>query len=373
MNPSTRTLSLKGRGLMKVLVLCGGQSSEHEISLQSAKTVLNALDPKRYEAVPVLIARDGRWLLQEDLNFLPSQDVPAPAKTAGEPVCLGAGRSLIAKWRRIVVDVAFPVLHGQHGEDGTVQGALELSGIPYVGCGVLASSIGMDKEMTKRLARLAGVPVPDDVVVRTGDALSKTAAWHRQALALGLPLFAKPAGLGSSVGVSKVSRPEELLPAVREAFRYDVKVLVEKGIDGAEICCGVLGASPDVRASICCQVVPRGHAFYTYEAKYVDPHGCDILIPAPIPKAVVAKVQDYARRAFAAVEGHGLARVDFFVEKNGKVWFGELNTIPGFTSHSLYPRLWAASGVPLARLLDRLLGLALKRGARRAKLLTVPA
>ena len=361
---------------LSVLVLCGGQSAEHEISLQSAKTVLANLAPSRYESVPVLIERSGRWLLQKDASFLPNEDVPRPARPSGSPVHLERrGRAVVLASRSGArrVDVAFPVLHGPYGEDGTIQGLLELAGLPYVGCGVLASSVGMDKDAAKRLARAAGLPVPDDVVVRKGAPLSARASWSRDALRLGLPVFVKPASLGSSVGVSKVKRPSELLPAVREAFRYDVKVLIEKGIEGPELSCGVLGEGASVRASACGQIIQRGHEFYSYQAKYVDSRGPDLAIPAPIPARVSERVRELSRRVFQAVEGSGLARVDFFLEKRtGRIYFGELNTLPGFTSHSLYPRLWAATGLALPRLLDRLVGLALARGRARSRLLSSP-
>ena len=332
---------------LRVAVLAGGRSSEHEISLASARSVLAALDPARYDAVALEIGRDGRWALPAASGDAGSVVETLPMPSASAPATLGA------------VDVVLPILHGPFGEDGTVQGLLELAGVPYVGAGVAASSLCMDKDLFKAVLRDRGVPVARNVTLRSGDAVSNP---------FGYPVFVKPARLGSSVGISKAYTPEELETAVVLARRHDDKVLVEEFVAGVEVECGVLGNQrPRPLASVVGEIVPHAD-WYDYAAKY-DEGGSDIIVPARIPGETAARVQELAVESFIATECEGMARVDFFVrESDGEVVVNEINTIPGFTATSVYAKLFAASGVPYAELLDRLIELALERHDRRSTL-----
>ena len=356
---------------LRVLVLCGGKSAERQVSLVSARTVLANLDRSRYEVDLVQIDAQGRWLRAKP-KALSSDKVQAP----GRELIAGA-RPLSAADRLSPAgkpaDVVFPVLHGTLGEDGTVQGLLEVAGAAYVGCGVLGSALGMDKDVCKRLAAAAGLPV---LPWRTITDAAQAKGVIRE---LGLPLFVKPARLGSSVGISKVKKPAELAKAVREAFKYDDKVIVEKGVEAREIECAVLGdpAAPSsdpltAKASIVGEIAPNAE-FYDYKAKYIDPDGASLMIPADLPAAKRAEVQKLSLLAFKALDGYGLARVDFLMDKKtGRLYFNEVNTIPGFTSVSMYPMLWRESGLPTPKLIDRLVALALRRRERRARLKTSP-
>ena len=354
---------------LKVLVLCGGKSAERRVSLVSAKFVLENLDRRKYIPRLVFIDRRGRWF-EGDEKLLSAK--------------VGLGETQAARLKGFPLDelflsdrgpdVVFPALHGPLGEDGTVQGLLEVAGIAYVGCGVASSALCMDKELTKRLALAAGLPTLPFVALNDPD-LAPGAAKR-----LGLPVFVKPARMGSSVGVSKVKTGRELARAVREAFRYDDKIIIEKAIPAREIECALLGDpwrtngnDPlALRSSICGEIRPT-HEFYSYESKYLDPAGADLVIPAAIPPASMRRVRRLAEDAFRALDGYGMARADFLMDKrSGAVYFNEINTIPGFTSISMYPLLWKASGVPAPRLLDRLIRLALRRGLARSRLETTP-
>jgi len=356
---------------LRVLVLCGGKSAEHSVSLVSARTVMANLDRRRFEPKLVYIDSRGRWLAVR-------KDSLTNHVGASEKALMTGGQALTAVQRLSFAgenpDVVFPVLHGPLGEDGTVQGMLELAGLPYVGCGVLGSALGMDKEVSKRLCIHAGLPILPYAVVRHPE--------HAPALArrLGRPLFVKPARMGSSVGVSKVTKPAELMPAVREAFRYDDKIVLEKGIPAPrEIECAVLGdpwtkpGDPlELKASICGEIEANAE-FYTYEAKYLDPEGAQLKVPAEIPEKTSKLVRDLALRAFRVLDGYGMARADFLLDrKTGAIWFNVVNTIPGFTSISMYPRLWKASGVDTPELVHRLIQLALRRRRARGRLKTAP-
>ena len=350
----------------RVAVLFGGRSSEHEISCLSARSVIDALDPAATEVVAIGIARDGRWHVLGSAPALPSETGRMPevgdgdgsiARLAGDD---GRPALVHEDGSRTEVDVVFPVLHGPRGEDGAVQGLLELAGVPYVGAGVLGSALGMDKAVQKTLWAAAGLPVVPSVAVTEPEWRDDPEGVIARSLALGLPLFTKPASLGSSVGISKVLAADELGGGLEVAFSFERKAVVEHGIEPVrEIECGVLG-NDDPVASVCGEVVPRGHAFYDYEAKYLDEHGAELLIPAPIPVEMVTRIQQLAVAAFTAVSGAGMARVDFFVREH-EVWLNEINTIPGFTSISMYPKLWEASGLPYADLVQRLLDLAVER------------
>ena len=351
---------------LRVLVLCGGQSAEHSVSLVSARTVLANIDPRRYEAKLVYIDRKGGWR-RSRREFLTDH------VGASEKRLLAGSRPVPPSEVLAEADAVFPVLHGPLGEDGAMQGLLEVAGVPYVGCGVLGSSLGMDKEATKRLCVHAGLPILPYAVVRHLE--------HASALArrLGLPLFVKPARMGSSVGVVKVTKQAELATALREAFRYDDKVVMEKGVPAREIECAILGdpwARPgdplELKASICGEIAPNAQ-FYTYAAKYLDPDGAELKVPAPIPAATSRRVRELALKTFRALDGYGMARADFLMDRrNGTVWFNEVNTIPGFTSISMYPRLWKASGVDTPELVHRLIQLALRRARARGRLKTAP-
>jgi D-alanine-D-alanine ligase len=327
-------------------VLLGGRSSEHEISIASGRSVLAALDPTRYDPVTVEIGRDGRWELGTGAASV-VETLPVPAAT-GVPATLAN------------VDVVLPILHGPFGEDGTVQGLLELAGVPYVGAGVAASAVCMDKDLTKAVLRAREIPVTRSVTVRDGDALDHPYEY---------PVFVKPARLGSSVGISKVRSAAELEPAVALALRHDDKVLIEEHVDGIEVECGVLGNRTPV-ASLPGEIVAHGFDgadWYDFSAKY-DEGGMDLIVPPRVSTDVVARVQEVSVDAFVATECEGMARVDCFVTREGEVLVNELNTIPGFTPTSVYAKLFEASGVPYGELLDRLIELALERHERRSKL-----
>ena len=330
---------------VRVAVLLGGRSSEHEVSLASARSVIDALDPKRYETVTVEIGRDGRWELGTG-NGSVAETLPVP--TSKVPATLGE------------VDVVFPVLHGPFGEDGTVQGLLELAGVPYVGAGVLGSALAMDKDVFKAVMRDRGVPVTRNITLRQGEGPENPFDY---------PAFVKPARLGSSVGISKVHDGDELAAAVALAFEHDEKVLVEEFVDGVEVECGVLG-NEQPEASLPGEIESHGFEgadWYDYSAKYAE-GGMDLIVPPRLEQDVIERVQELAVKAFVAGEVEGMARVDFFVRPDGEVLVNELNTIPGFTATSVYAKLFEASGVPYPELVDRLVQLALDRHERRSRL-----
>lgn len=348
----------------RVGVLFGGRSGEHDVSLTSAASVIKALDPSKYEVIAIGISREGHWhavsgevgspaeVFKKANRIIPSVDPAGP-----KFVSVGAPSRAP---RKIEVDVIFPVLHGTFGEDGTVQGLLELASIPYVGAGVLGSAVGMDKDVMKRLFRDAGLPVVEWVVVLRSE-------WERGALAvrrrieseIAYPLFVKPANLGSSVGISKVHNRRELGPALSLAASYDRKIVVEKAIDAREIECSVLGNDAP-EASVPGEVVSVNE-FYDYEAKYVK-EGSELIIPAKLTGKQTRSVKELAVRAFQATDCAGMARVDFLLDRRrGRLFVNEINTIPGFTPISMYPKLWEASGLAYPKLLDRLIALGLER------------
>jgi D-alanine-D-alanine ligase len=291
--------------------------------------------------------------------------LPEVEPSAGAPVALaqepGARALVSGDGSRTSIDVVFPVMHGPFGEDGSIQGFLEMAGVPYVGAGVLGSAVGMDKAVQKVLFAAAGIPVVEHEVVLEREWLDDPEGVEVRCEHLGYPRFAKPAGLGSSVGITKVHGPQELAPALEEAFRFGRKALLERAVEGArEIECAVLG-NDDPVASVAGEVVPLGHEFYSYEAKYLDEHGSELRIPAPIPERTMAEAQRLAVAAFRAIDGAGMARVDFFLAPEDGLFVNEVNTIPGFTGISMYPKLWEASGLAYPRLVDRLIELAIQR------------
>jgi D-alanine-D-alanine ligase len=361
-------------GRRRVLVLFGGQSGEHDVSLRSAQTVMRALDPDRYEIVPVGITRDGRWLTGGDPMAALTAESPlfalgggATAGTNGSaPPQANVAAAALPAVMSGQIDVVFPVLHGPMGEDGTIQGMLELSGIPYVGSGVLGSAVAMDKAIAKTILAQAGIrQVPWLTVLRRDWERDPDAVAVRIADELGFPCFTKPANMGSSVGIAKAHNADELANSIAIAARYDRRIVVEKGIDARELEISVLGNDEPI-ASVAGEIVPS-REFYDYEAKYID-DGSELIIPAEIDRETLAEVQRIAVQAFRALDLAGLARVDFFLERSTNLlYLNEVNTIPGFTSISMYPMLWEASGVPLPELVDRLVALALERnGERRA-------
>jgi D-alanine-D-alanine ligase len=357
---------------IRVGILFGGQSAEHEISILSARNVLEALDPLRFEPLLIGIDKNGRWLLQDAQKLLTSARDPrqvrieegTPARlpsTFGEPGAPEAPPSSIP-------DMIFPVLHGTMGEDGAVQGLLELAGIPYVGAGVLGSAIGMDKDVMKRLLRDAGIAVADFRTLRRPSFDKDAAAACRELAALGLPLFIKPANAGSSVGITKVEQPVDLEKAVRHAFEFDSKVLGEVAISGRELELAVLGGDPPT-VSVAGEIIVRHpDGFYSYDAKYIDAQAVELSLPARISPDQQAEAQAIALRAFELLECEGLARVDLFLTAQGKLLVNEINTLPGFTAISMYPKLWALSGVSARALVSRLIDLALERAGRRSQL-----
>jgi D-alanine-D-alanine ligase len=348
---------------VRVAILSGGRSSEHEISVASARSVLDSLDPDRYEAVTVEIDREGKWQLE-------SRESRALDRGAAGGLEEGEGRTVVETLpvptesvpaTLADVDVVIPVLHGPFGEDGTVQGLLELADVPYVGAGVLGSALAMDKDRFKAVMRDAQIPVTRNITLREGDDPENP---------FGYPVFVKPARLGSSVGISKVHSEQELAPAIELAFRHDEKVLVEEFVPGTEVECGVLGSNRSPIASLPGEIVSHGFDapdWYDYSAKY-DEGGMDLIVPPRISQEQIERVQRLAVESFVVSECDGMARVDFFVREDGEVLVNELNTIPGFTSTSVYAKLFEASGIPYAELLDRLVELALERHERRSRL-----
>jgi len=339
---------------LRVALLAGGRSSEHDISLASARSVLEALDPERYEVVSVNIARTGQWKIDGSVHRLGPGPGPGPAETLPVPATPGTLEALGT------VDVVLPILHGPFGEDGTVQGLLELADIPYVGAGVAASALAMDKDLFKKVLRDSGIPVARHHAIRLGDPVENP---------FGYPVFVKPARLGSSVGISKVHDESELEPAVALARRHDEKVLVEEFVVGMEVECGVLGNRvPPPIASLPGRIDTLHHEWYDYASKY-DEDGMALVVPPELPQETIELVQQRSVDAFVACECEGLARVDFFVrESDGEVVVNELNTMPGFTATSVYAKLFEASGVSYGELVDRLIQLALERHARRSSL-----
>src|SRR5262245_35226581 len=365
----------------RVIILFGGRSAEHEISLLSARNVLTALDRTRFEPVLVGIDKAGRWHRESERTLEAAAgdprgvmlDASAPAVAMEEALVARAPGAPGAVDDMASDDVVFPVLHGTFGEDGTVQGALELAGLAYVGAGVLGSAIGMDKDVAKRLLRDAGIPVVDFAVV-TAAAFRRDPAAALGALPdLGYPRYVKPANAGSSVGVSRVAGPDDLPQAVGAALAFDSKALIERAVDAREIECAVLG-NDDPQASVPGEIVVHHEdGFYSYDAKYVDPDGASWKIPAELPPEMTARVRAQAVATFRALELSGMARVDFFVTRdNRETYVNEVNTIPGFTAVSMYPKMWEASGLPPTKLITRLIELAIERRDARRALKTTP-
>lgn len=358
---------------LRVGILFGGKSAEHEVSLMSAKNVIKAIDKEKFEPVLIGIDKTGKWHTYSGHRLGKGGTISLPDSSEASSVTLVPGSDkyeLVGAYDtdlRVGLDVVFPVLHGPMGEDGTIQGFLELADLPYVGSGILGSAIGMDKDVAKRLLRDAGIRITDFMVVREEDLDGLDA--KSTISDLSLPIFVKPANMGSSVGVSKVDREEDLLTAIHEALKYDTKVLLERAVFGDEIECSVLGnATP--KASAIGRVIPQEDGYYSYNAKYIDEDGAILEIPANISKVVSDEAKRVALKTFKVLGCEGMARVDMFATKDGSIIVNEVNTIPGFTGISMYPKLWEVSGVSYEQLINELVQLAIERYDRRHKLKT---
>lgn len=353
----------------RVAILFGGRSAEHEVSILSASNVVKAIDAAKYEVVPIGIGRDGRWVL---VSLDGDGALPSVVPDTGTELCLlpgGKGRMVAvpdtgAPFELPKIDVLFPVLHGPFGEDGSVQGLAEVANVPYVGCGVLGSANAMDKDTAKRLLKEAGLPVARAITLHAGERISFDAVKAE----LGLPVFVKPARQGSSVGVSKAETALQLEAALGEAFRHDRKVLIEEFVAGREVEFAVLDqVDGTLTVSVPGEIAPAAsHGFYTYEAKYIDADGADLRIPAELPEVATKAMQEIARKAFLALGCEGMARVDFFVRSDGSALVNELNTIPGFTDISMYPKTLVASGIAYGELVSLLIEHAVARWQRQA-------
>lgn len=371
---------------LRIAILFGGRSGEHEVSLSSANSVVNALDKSKYEVVLIGIDKSGRWLKVSDAGSLTQLSDIAATKAhhpktlsqlgnsneslailpsdANSQIISNRGESPFGK-----IDVLFPVLHGPYGEDGTVQGLLELANIPYVGSGVLGSAVCMDKDVSRRLLREAGIPVVPTLVFRKHEFLDEMQeCLIRCERELSYPFFVKPANMGSSVGVGKAKNRDQALACFKNAFEYDLKVLAEKAVSARELECSILGHR-NPKASVIGEIVPQ-HEFYSYEAKYLDENGALLKVPASdLSEEVVERIQTLSLKAFRVLECSGMARVDFFLDRNtNSLFLNEINTIPGFTKISMYPKLWEASGLPYSQLLDELIELSLERHRERKSL-----
>ncbi len=359
---------------VRVAIIFGGRSAEHEVSIQSAKNVYNSLDKNKYEVILIGIDKEGKWLLNKPAQLLLTSSNPKLAKlniSSKEVSIIQKNKSTnlinVSNNQNMGgIDLVFPVLHGPFGEDGTIQGMLKVLNIPFVGSSVLGSALSMDKDAMKRLLREARIPV------------AKFLVFHQQEVgkidfdkiveSLGLPFFVKPANLGSSVGISKVKNKKGFKKAIKHAFEFDNKILIEEYVNGREIECSVLGNENPI-ASIPGEIVPT-HEFYSYEAKYIDENGAILKVPADISINIIEKIQNLAIKTFRTLCCEGMARVDFFFKENGEVVVNEVNTIPGFTKISMYPKLWEASGISYSNLVDKLISLALERFERDLKLKT---
>lgn len=347
---------------LNIVVLYGGKSTEHEVSVHSAQTVCRMLQakPEKYRIYPIFIDKQGFWFLQKECGFKTPQDVAVTPVLRADANVAALDGSLAFK-----ADVFFPVLHGTNCEDGTMQGLLETLGVPYVGCGVLASAMGMDKEISKLLAAQAGVEILPYVTVSRGEAYDKAEleAWVKE---VGLPVFVKPVRLGSSVGVRKVKKLEELHDAVSFAFQFDSDVMIEKGIDRArELFCAIYGEGEHLKTSACGELRTVAGEFFDYNAKYIVSGGCETNVPANIAQDTEICMRDDAAAVFRTLRASGLARVDFLMDKDGRYYFSEINTLPGMSETSLFPQLFEASGEDYGQILDGLIRLALDVRARK--------
>ena len=361
---------------IKIALLFGGRSGEHEVSIASASSIYHALNRKKYELTLIGIDKQGRWFFPDAKACFSSKN-PMRVKLDGRGqeiswVPFEQKQQLVSLHSKKVslssFDVIFPVLHGSYGEDGTIQGLLELSHSAYVGCGVLGSALGMDKAISRQLFAASGIPVVDSFVI-TAQEFQKDprAVLEHMCHCFSFPYFVKPVSMGSSLGVSKVKNLRHALRLFENAFLYDTKVLVEQAVNARELECSILGGNPP-RASVVGEIIPK-HEFYSYEAKYLDKKGASLKIPADLDPSLVKKIQNYALEAFSLIGGSGLARIDFFLDQDTQELFlNEVNTMPGFTEISMYPKLWEASGLSYSKLLDTLVDLAIQRHQEKSQL-----
>ncbi len=359
---------------INLAIIFGGKSTEHEISVRSARSIINALDVSKYNITLIGIDKNGKWFLNDLNKFLSASNkqIAVPLESALEEISMVKNEhfkgAVEVNSNRFIqpIDVVFPILHGSFGEDGTIQGILRALDLPFVGVDLLASAIGMDKDVTKRLLRDAGIPIADYICLRKNNVPINSFEVLSQKL--GLPLFVKPANAGSSVGVHKVSTPEEFNLAIEDAFQYDIKILVEEAIVGKEVECAILG-NEDAKASVIGEIIPIS-SFYTYESKYLNSTDASLNIPAHIDDNIAAQIQITALKAFKVIEAEGLARVDFFLRSDNSFVLNEINTMPGFTNISMYPKLWEKSGLSYKDLVDQLVSLAILRYERNSSLKT---
>lgn len=354
----------------RVAIIFGGRSAEHEVSIQSAKNVYQSLNKEKYDVVLIGIDKQGRWYLNDASKLLlqSKSEIPNFGDSKKEIALVAQNKNNqlldLSKNQNLgSIDVVFPVLHGPYGEDGTIQGMLKLMNIPFVGPSILGSAIGMDKDVMKRLLKQANIPIAKFLSVNR---LERTLNYEQVVKKLGLPFFVKPANLGSSVGISKVKTQKDFKKAIADAFIYDNKIMIEEYIKGREIECSVLG-NEDPIASMPGEIIVNDE-FYSYEAKYINEDGAKLEVPAKLPQHLIEKVQHLAVKAFKTLCCEGMSRVDFFLTKEGKVFVNELNTIPGFTNISMYPKLWEISGISYENLIDKLIQLAIERHRRDKKL-----
>jgi len=353
-------------------ILFGGKSAEHEVSLQSAKNVFDAIDKEKYNPILIGIDKSGKWLLNDSSKFLLNADNPKLIKlnqssdsVALVPQSSGEISNFSNTSQGLKIDVVFPILHGPFGEDGTVQGLLKLANLPFVGASVLGSAVGMDKDVMKRLLRDAGILIGKFIVLKSHESITD---FQKVKDELGLPFFVKPANMGSSVGVNKIHDESEYKNGISKAFDFDTKIILEEYIKGREIECSVLGNENPI-ASVPGEVISN-HEFYSYDAKYIDENGAVLEIPAKISEQITKQIQEIAIKTFQVLSCEGLGRVDFFLKDNGEIIVNEINTIPGFTKISMYPKLWGASGISYAELIDKLIQLAIERFEKEQKLKT---
>lgn len=374
-----RKAASKKAAKIKIGVLYGGRSGEHDVSLCSAASVFSALDRNKYEVKAIGITRDGRWYVQDKPQIIPDKNFGRKLALKNNGMWLVNHfkqknklhlYDLKNKNKEVIIDVVFPVLHGTFGEDGTLQGLLELAMVPYVGAGVIGSAVGMDKDIAKRLLKEADISVVPSVTVNKQQWKDNSKLIIKSALdKLGMPLFVKPVCTGSSVGVKKVKKKELLAKAMNFAFQFDTRVMIEKAVDCREIECAVLG-NENPAGSVLGEIIPS-HEFYSYEAKYIDPNGAALKIPAEINKALAGKIRKTAVEGYTALGCSSMARVDFFLDKKtNKFYLNEINTLPGFTSISMYPKLWEATGLKYSDLLDKLIALALERHKKKLEIKT---
>lgn len=353
-------------------ILFGGKSAEHEVSLQSAKNVFDAIDKGKYNPILIGIGKDGKWLLNNESKFLLNADDPKLIKlnqssdsVALVPQSAGEISNFTNSSQGLKIDVVFPILHGPFGEDGTVQGLLKLANLPFVGASVLGSAVGMDKDVMKRLLRDVGISIGKFIVLKSHESIPD---FQKIKDEIGLPFFVKPANMGSSVGVNKIHDESDYKNGIKRAFDFDTKIILEEFIKGREIECSVLGNEKPI-ASVPGEVISN-HEFYSYDAKYIDEHGAILEIPAKISDQITKQIQKLAIKTFQALSCEGLGRIDFFLKDNGEIIVNEINTIPGFTKISMYPKLWEASGISYTELIDKLIQLAIERFEKEQKLKT---